>query len=89
MNKIIEQIENLKSMIQNLEDEVKKSTEVPESNYQKLLKEIKQLNIANLFQNDGDINLEVLCSNTKKYPILDDFLDEYFTPKVCFQLLDY
>ena len=29
MNKIIEQIENLKSLVQNLEDEVKKSTGTP------------------------------------------------------------
>ena len=56
MNKIIEQIENLKSLIQNLEDDVKKSTEVPESNYQKLLKEIRQLNLENLFKN-FEVNL--------------------------------
>ena len=54
---------------------LKNPLEPPESNYQKLLKEIKQLNIADLFKNDG-VDFSVLCSNTKKYPILDDLLEE-------------
>ena len=79
MDKIIDQIVSLKSMLQILEDDVEKMQKLNENHetkYQKLKKEIIKLNLENLFQGQN-IDLKVLCSNTQKYPILDDFLEEF------------
>lgn len=78
MDSITDKIKNLELLVQSLEDDIEKiqnSIDMNESNYQKLEKEIKQLDLDNLYK-DGKISFDVLCSNTKKYPILDDFLEE-------------
>ena len=80
MDKIIEEIKNLKSMIQMVEkkvDEMNKTNQKRESNLEKLEKEVMKLNLKDLFH-DNKINFYVLVSNTRKYPIIDDFLEEYY-----------
>ena len=80
MDKIIEELKNLKSMIQMVEhkvEEIQKSNQPHESNLEKLEKEVMNLNLKDLIA-DNKLNHCVLISNTKQFPVIDDYLEEYY-----------
>ena len=72
MNKITNQIQNFESLIQFVEDHINK-TEL-----NRIEEEIRKLDIKNLIDAENQIDLDVLISNTEKYPILNDYLEKYF-----------